>query len=88
MVQANITGSAIITKSIAGGVLNIPVIAANVGLLFLESKDLDFGDPHRLKYIDNVVFDLETDGVVPTLAFTLGYRNELSEDVTWSGPMY
>lgn len=89
MAQSKIVGTAVIKKNVGGTVVvNIPLVSAGAGTLFLESKDIDFGEPNRDKYLDMLVFDIESDGSVPTLAITIGYRNTLKDAVVWTDAEY
>lgn len=89
MPQTSVAGIVTVVKTTGAGiVINIPVTAAGTGTLFLESKDIDFGEPARDKYLDLIVFDIETTGSVPTLLVTLGHRNALDTAVIWEAGEY
>lgn len=84
MAQASIRAITTVKKTTGAGVVtDVPILAAGVGLLFLQSKDIDFGEPSRDKYLDMLVFDIESLDAVPDLYVTLGWRNNLRSDVTW-----
>ena len=74
--------------TVLGRVIDIPVTAAGSGTLFIQTTDLDFGEPNRQKYVDGLLFDIEADGPVPTLVVDIGFRDKLRDPLVFIGEQF
>lgn len=89
MAQAKIVGIPFVqVTTILGRVIDIPITAAGSGTLFVQTTDQDFGEPNRQKYVDTLLFDIESDGAVPTLALNVGFRDNLRDPLVFIGEQF
>lgn len=91
MVQVDFDGVAQINFTHNGVEQQIPVNLVGVTESWAQTKDLDFGQPGRMKYIDYILFDCETDGDVELLSVQLGVRDKILKDdsnIVWTNLGY
>lgn len=84
MAQDDFGGAARILHTHSGRVSNVPLLAASIGAIYVQSKDLDFDLPTREKFLDYILFDLEAIQDIPLFKVTIGTRNSLREELIWN----
>lgn len=88
MVQSNIEGVVALNIVLATGeTIPLASIGTANSLVTIETKDLDFSEPQKDKFIDRLIFDLHapTGETIHQFYVNVGYRNKLSEPITWLG---
>lgn len=89
MSQVSIEGTVSISvEDSAGVIIQIPVLVLGQVGLYVETKDLDLGDPTKDKFVDMILFDIEADDVVPLFSVSIGYRDALNDPIVWTTKEY
>lgn len=84
MSQDSIVGNVTtIINNADGTSYSTPLLILGTDLLYIESKDLDLGDPTREKYLDWIIMDMEAPAEVPGMSVQVGYRNALKDPIIW-----
>jgi len=66
----------------SGGVTRAVGAAADTETCWIESKDLDLGDPMAIKFLDEVRVEIDRITSLTNVSMTLKFRDELDEDLT------
>lgn len=75
-----------VTISFIRGGVSIPLSQASDSIeSFIETKDLDFGEPARHKQILGFILEIQGYADQAFLSLKVGWRNKLSQPLTW-GP--
>jgi hypothetical protein len=53
----------------------------------VESGDMHFGEPNRMKHVAEVIPDLNVQDEIKELLIQVGVRNRLADDIKWSDPV-
>lgn len=84
MAAGDLNGVALVQHTHNSRTVDVPVLAAAVGEIYIQSKDLDFEHSGREKYLDVIKFDLESVIDVPLVKVYIGTRNSLKDDLVWT----
>ena len=80
--MAQVSGIATIKITRGANIYNLAA-ATDIVPLFLESTDLDIGDPQVRKGIESAIFDMTNQGGQSGLTLKIGYRNNLADEIQW-----
>ena len=74
---------------LSGRCESIPTLSNSPDVIFLESKDLDLGDNHYVKVVEEIRCEIDPfqeGDTLGTINLFVGCRNELCDPVEFSGP--
>jgi hypothetical protein len=83
---ATVRGSVAMYKTTAGGLRFDLSTAQDATSSFIESRDLDLGNPRVDKIVQRMFFEFIRREVSPALQFYIKYRNTLQDPLQIAGP--